>query len=483
MAFYNDHGVIAEQYSELQALPVLEAAKDAYSLGTATAESTIRAIFQAAEITLLNLDDLVSRAATDIEQRAFGSAAVKMSWARGFQRVMVQISFLPDQLGVVGQEESPNGALRISDSPALRGYFEALKRFDKRVLRCIETSEIPIEDALAERSLDSAELHLLHLARICNHETTIWERNLARVYIPAVVPSYEEFVVSQGLRDAVYDRVLRGDTFFTQFRGLHQVPEILCTEINDRLEKAILEIRMQCPRPAYEHLRCANILAAGVLAALPPMADNLVTSDYHKIRENLGLTSGSHSVNLHYHLFRDLYQQLWQALGDFVLDGRSNTLGEPQNVDGAIREAIQNRHDGSNAFLFHLLADQCLQLRAFTNQWREEHLQLPRNNLGGSRTKSLTGSLDAIKAVKGMRDAAREKDPMQPLAKARELNNGHMQDAQTSLSSYFESPASLDARILDTTGSLTQKRFQNVQQRLGVFATQCPFTPPPRRVV
>ena len=79
MAFYNDHGVIAEQYSELQALPVLEAARDAYSLGTATAESTIRAIFQAAEITLLNLDDLVSRAATDIEQRAFGSAAVKMS--------------------------------------------------------------------------------------------------------------------------------------------------------------------------------------------------------------------------------------------------------------------------------------------------------------------------------------------------------------------------------------------------------------------
>ena len=402
MLLYNDQGVIAEQYLELQALHVLQAARDAYPLLPASAESTLRAIFQAAEIALLNLEDLVSRAAMDIEQRAFGSAAVKMSWTRGFHRVMVQLSLLPHQLGLGGETVETHGVLRIGDSPALRAYIEALKRFDTRVLQYVNAREYPIEAILATRSLDCSELHLLHLARICNHETTIWERNLAEIFVPTVVPCYDEFVVSQGMRDAVYDRVLKGDTFFTQFRGLHQVPEILCAEINDRIERAIVDIRAQCPQQAYDHLRCANILATGVLAALLPMADNLATSDYHKIRENLGLTSGSHSVSLHYHLFRDLYQQLWEALASFLLGGQVHAA-QPEVVQAAMHHATQNRYQDMSTFLFHLLANECLHLRTFMHQWRDEHLHLPRNNLGGNRTKSLTGSLDAIKAVKGMR--------------------------------------------------------------------------------
>jgi len=333
----------------------------------------------------LNLEDLLSRAATDVEQGRFGAAAVKMSWARGFHQVLVNLSLLPHQLGLVG-DSAVAGVLRVSDSPALRIYAEALRRFDAAIAQSVNSSQLPVAKLLAQESLDSNELRLLHLCRVCGHETTVWERNLAAVHVPVEVPSYAEFVVAQGMHDAVYDRVLEGDTFFTQFRGLHQIPEILCVEINDRIERAILEIGAGRARAAYADLRCANVLSAGVLASLPPMTDNLVTSDYHNIRENLGLTSGSHSVNLHYHLFRDLYQQLWEALANSIAAGNSN--GD-QNalVESTIRSAARNPDPDDDAFLINLLGNECLQLRTFISTWRDEHLQLPRNNLGSNRTR------------------------------------------------------------------------------------------------
>ena len=481
MSYYNERGVIAEQYSELQAISVLEKARRSYTLAPKSPESAVRAVFQAVEVALLNLESLLSRAAADVEQGRFGPAAVKISWARGFHQVMVHLSLMPHQLGLVGDSEV-HGVLKVSDSPALRRYSDALKRFDSAIARCDKASEFGIEKSLAEESLDSSKLRLLHLARICGHETTIWERNLAQVYVPIEVPSYEEFVVTQGMYDAVYDRVLEGDTFFTQFRGLHQIPEILCVEINDRIEGAILEIRAKRPRAAYEHLRCANVLSAGILVSLPPIIDNLATSDYHNIRENLGLTSGSHSVNLHYHLFRDLYQQLWEALANYIVDGQPCddciTL-----IEATIRRAAETPDSDGDTFLLNLIGNECLQLRTFIGTWRDEHLQLPRNNLGSNKTRSLTGSLDAIKAVKGMRDSARTRDPMQPLANARRLSDDRAILAPAPLTEYLENADSLDALIAEATGTVTQTRFHSVQQRLGVFAKQCPFSPPPRRAV
>lgn len=481
MSFYNSRGVIAQQYSELQAIPVLEKARQKYPLAPASPQSTLRAVFQAVEIALLNLEDLLSRAASDLDRRQFGAAAVKMSWACGFHRVLVKLSVLPQQLGLIGDSDE-TGSLRLSDSPALRSYLEALRRLDTSLERCASASELDLEKLLAEESLDCNELRLLHLARLCNHQATIWECNLAEVRVPEAVPSYEEFVVTPTMREAVYDRVLEGDTFFTQFRGLHQIPEILCAEINDRLEQAIVAIGAARPNVAYEHLRSANILSAGILASLPPMTENLVTSDYHRIRENLGLTSGSHSVNLHYHLFRDLYQQLWEGLANWAMDGQPHG-DRDEALQATIRAASRNPNRDANSFSFKLLANECLQLRAFIRAWRDEHLQLPRNNLGGSRTKSLTGSLDAIKAVRGMRDAARVKDPMQPLATAYQLRNERDTTVPTPITEYLESAESMDNRLADATGQVTQQRFTNVQERLGVFANQCPFVPPPQRLV
>ncbi|MGH9628554.1 MAG: hypothetical protein ACRD7E_09495 [Bryobacteraceae bacterium] len=476
----NDRGIIAESYYDLQGLGVLAAARASYPLPKASGESTLRAIFQAVEVALLNLADVVGRAADDLESGARDAAAVKLLWARGFHRVLIRLSMMPEQLGLMADARGRHGILRLRDSQAFQDYLRTVARLDKNLFIRIRSGEFDVEATVGNESLDSADFTLLHALRISNHASTIWERNLAEVHIPASVPSYDEFVVAHGMKDAVYERVLTGDTYFTQFRGLHQVPEILGEEINDRIEQAIREIRYDRLQSALEHLACVDVLSEGVLASLPPMVDNLATSDYHQIRENLGLTSGSHSVCLRFHMFTHLYEELWEELGHQFTGAAVREMNDDQ-VEAMIRETDSRRFSDSRAWMLHVLSNHCLKLRTFIFQWRDEHLNLPRNNLGGGFTKSLTGSPDAVEAVKRMRDGARAKDPLLPLMRSRSLATSQSERRNGPLTQYLESESSLDMYLLAATGHVTQQRFQSVQERLGYFANKCPFTPPPRR--
>jgi tryptophan 2,3-dioxygenase len=477
----NEQGIIAEQYSQLQALHVLEQAKAKYPLPKGSVESVLRTILQATEIALLNMVDLIAKATKDVKHKQFGAAEVKISWLRGIHYLMVQLSTMPQQIGVVS-EKSENSRLSIVSSPAYREYFEHLKQFDAELSACIRSGEIPIDFLLATQTLDNTLLHLIHLIRICNHETTIWEYNLQEVAVPIAVTSYEEFVACNLMRNAAYDTTLQGDTYYQQFRGLHQIPEILCAEVNDHIEATIMYIRVSSLQRAYENLRYITLLSRGIAASLQPMTDCLATSDYHAIRENLGLTSGSHSVNIHYHLFRDLYTQLWDAFAQYILN-TSDSTDPTWNIENSIRQIDQRRFDDTNAFLVHLLANDLLKLRSFIQEWRNSHLHLPRNNVSGSYTKSLTGSPDAVQAVKKMRDTAIMRDPLYPLATARKLGGLFASRESLLLTSYFNLPQSLDNQILDHTGKITKERFKHVQERTGIFAQKSPFIPPPRREV
>lgn len=480
--FHNQRGVIAEQYYQLQALHVLDKGKESYPLPKASYLSIIRAIFQSMEIALLNVTDLIVRATDDIKSGRFGSSAIKLSWMRGFHSIMLRLSVMPQKLGPVPGNGDYAGELSISTSPAFKAYYDGLRLFDDEVICHISRSQRTLEELIAQNSLDDNQLRIIHLMRLCNHETTIWERNLSCVFLPAEVPSYEEFVATQSMYDAVYNTVLEGDTYYTQFRGLHQIPEILSAEINDLIEQTILQLRTKNLFRAYEHLRSLNILSEGVLAALPPIADNLVTADYHNIRENLGLTSGSHSVNIHYHLFKDLYEQVWTEFATSLM-GEHTSVQAEKNLQRLICEIDLKRFEGEQSFLVHLLANELLKLRTFINQWRDLHLHLPRTNLGSTYVKSLTGSSDAVQAVKKIRQVAQAKDPFQPLADARKLNTTAKSADYCPLAAYFDAPQALDRKILETTGDITKKRFQDVQERAGVFANKSPFVPPSKREV
>lgn len=472
---YNEKGIIAESYRELQGLASLENARYEYPVQKASDQSTLRAVFQAAEVALLNLSDIMSRAKTNLDEEAFSKAAVKMFWARAFNRLLTRISVIPQQLAAVASSNHDKGSLKIQESPAFREYFEKLVSFDRKVMRLLECNALNAEVAIGDGSLDQWEFNLLHLIRVCSHESTIWEHNLAEVRLPDPVPAYSNFVAAQTIREAVYERVLSGDTYFTQFRGLHQIPEILGEEVNDHLEEVIRQLRAGRLQMVVEHLQCVDILMQVVVASVSPMADNLSTSDYHLIRENLGLTSGSHSICLRFHMFTHLYEDLYEALSNYALKVQPNPENNPVT---SLRAIAESKNNILESWLIHLIGQYCLKFRASVSEWRDEHLNMPRNNLGGHSTKSLTGSPDAVKAVRAMRDGSRAKDPFIELAESRNFP-GEPKDGQ--LLQYFDSPDSLDFRILEITGKITQTRFIQVQERLGFFANRCPFSAPPRR--
>ncbi|HEY1354098.1 MAG TPA: hypothetical protein VGF67_31185 [Ktedonobacteraceae bacterium] len=480
--FANERGVIAEHYAQLQAIPILAQARQLCPLPTASPASTMQAIFQAAEIALLNLHQLMQRALSDVHAQRCAPLACKLSWARSFHTILLHLSFLPQKLGLVLESAQEGQEISILASPAYQAYAEAVKAFDRQFLATIQTQSVSLPHIIGQKSLADNQMRSLHLLRLCSHETTIWERNLWRVAVGVPVPDYAEFVVSQAMQQAVYDTMLDGDTYYTQFRGVHQIPEILTAEINDHIEMAIVQLQARDLRRVYEHLRSLNLLSEGVLAALPPIAENLATVDYHEIRENLGLTSGSHSTNIHYHLFKDLYEQLWGAFTGLLLEASDRPLAS-EDIQQLLRAIDVRRFVDEQAFLLHLLANEFLKLRAFIATWRELHLHFPRNAIGGDHTRSLTGSADAVLAVKKMRDTAFLRDPGQPLLAARNLDNPATSLPPLSLSTYFLSAEALDQQLLTTTGGVTKERFNDVQKRTGVFAGKSAFVPPPKREV
>ena len=131
------------------------------------------------------------------------------------------------------------------------------------------------------------------------------------------------------------------------------------------MKNQLLQQAKDLQQKAQELLNIANAIGDIVLCSLPPMIDSLSTADYHKIRDNLGLTSGSHSVNLHYHLFRDLYGQLAINLEQHLI----RIYKDITNIEGIVLHVDSNRYISSEAFLHSRLIDDCLNLQQFLQQF------------------------------------------------------------------------------------------------------------------
>jgi hypothetical protein len=420
----NARGVIAEHYHALQSLGLVEWARR--SRAPDPQARLLRTVLQCCELALYNMADLLRT-----------PSVAKLQWVHGFHRVMLSLTGVSCRFTAVTRRDGPR--VRPSDSPAFAEYVTALKAFDAEM----RASGMDFADVLATESLDSPDFLLLHRARVGAHDSVIWERRLMQTARPEPAVEYAEFLDTETLREAVYEHELVGDTYFTQFRALHQIPELLAFEMNDRLEDAIRALRRGDTGRATEELVWINWLAEPAAACLPVMVDNLATSDYHEIRENLGLTSGSHSVGIRFHLFTDLYGQLCAEI---------------------------------SASAPPLLLAELAAFQGFVHGWRDAHLHLPRNNLGGDATKSLTGSADAVAVVRRMAEHARAHDPARDVL-------GPLDGGGGELSAYLTAEESLDSALLAATGHVTQCKFVEVQERLGFFAGKCPFTKPPRRLV
>lgn len=465
----NNRGPIASSYDELQAIDLLIKARASYASPPHSRASTVRTTLQAFELVLLNLSDLTDRMSVDLEQGRIAVASVKASWRLAFNRLGTHLSFVAVQAAAAPSKD-PGRSVGFTESPALQGYVSSLRRLDTVLSGLLSTQPARVREAVAASSSDDELVRLLHHFSLSCHEGTVWESALAELTLPRELPDYATFIDSRGLKAAIESMRIEGDTYLMQFRCLHQVPEILSFEANDHLAAAIRVLREGAGEQALYHVAAASDLVAGIVAAMTTLVDSLVLADYHDIRENLGVTSGSHSVSLRYHLGRDLYSQLSEALVT-AMAARPKSTADALDLPGA---------DRCDATWLALLRE-ALRLRSLLKQWRRWHIHLPRSNLGAEMTRSLSGSPDAIHTVTMMRDEAEREDGLAGFARAFGVAVDNA--APGPLSAYLRSEQSVDRQILALRGRITRDRFPEVQNRSGYFAAPARFAIPPKRCV
>lgn len=449
---HNERGVIAEHYYALQSLRAIEDARAEATADPVTPQALLVGLYQSAEIALHNLTDLLDRAADHLERLDVDRCVTALHWVRSFHRVLVRLSVAALRVSGGMPDEAPRWD--VEATPAFAEFTPALRRFDQRLTALAGQGLVDVAGVIAERGLEDRWFGVLHCVRVANHDARVWSSNLAKAAHPAPGVAPERLLASDRLQHAVHEHHLAGDTYFTQFRALHQIPELLVREINDRIEAAIRSARAGDIAAAVDALDGAAELFDPVEACLPPIVDNLSTHDYHQIRENLGLTSGSHSVSMRFHLFTDLYEQFAAELARLRAEGGADPL----------LPRLERHGVGLRVFIF---------------AWRDMHLHLPRNNLGGMETKSLTGAPDAIRTVRKMRDNAAHGDALERHAVA-----AHVPSSSAGpLIGYLDGPESSDGMLLAATGASTQVNFRDVQERREFFSQACPFSRPPRRVV
>jgi hypothetical protein len=430
----NRLGPIARSYDELQSLPALLAVvHDPAEPEPGTAWQALRATYQGAEVALATLAQLSRALAGEVEAGRWAEVARTVDWLTAFGRTWADLAWRSRE--VLGAGGVPAGAfaLTVVESP----NWADLQAGERELARVLT----PLLHTVGE-DLKRALLNYVMLQRT-------GREYLAVDGAPA---PYPEFVRPEELRAVVRARPLAGDTVFLQFRSAHQVPEILAVALNDHLEVAVREIDSAELGRAVAVLRRAECLLEAMVLAVDLLAGHLGTDEYHAIRENLGLTSGSHSVALHYHLMRDLYPALRER---------------------ADRLAATEPDPAGTAALAGIVRDQVHTLGIHLDRWRLAHLSLPRNNLGAADAgvRSLTGTRDALGLVSRMRERAR---PAADAARAG-FRATDRADGELAL-------APVESLLLDDVAGRTRERFPDVQARSGYFAQAPAFEPPTERV-
>ncbi len=453
-------GPIAESYDQLHRIDLLAEAIAGRGVPQASYVSAACAVLQASEVCLLNLARMVGRTSTAVRRGDVIAASIDVQWMGGFHRLMRGLGqsmfAVRSTFGVDASRLAARAS--ISDTPGYGAFLSGLEELEDRLKADVLDGRGPeVRATLATRHLDDELFRVLHGLRIGYHDATKWENDLSDVALPADV-DVEELLSSPLLAQAVAATELSPDTFHGEFVALHQIPEVLCAEVNDHLEAAVRALRVDELSGAVEHLSTCRALLAPVVDSQRVMAELLATCEYHEFRENLGPASGIHSLAIKQHMFGDLFRHFWAGIETWV-----RSLGLP-DLDAAVRKVEEHRHDDPEAWLRHCVLDEAFRLHAAHQEWRHEHLHMPRNCLGSGGTKSMIGVPDGPRAVYKMREAANADRALRAVHQARQVRLANIV-AESPLARLVTARDSVDARIMQVVGEATREYFPDVQQQ------------------
>lgn len=431
---FNELGVIASTYEQLQGIVDLRIAfEDTNCSISSRDEQLVRTLLQCMELLYLNISEL-----SDRQRKAFK----KLDLASSLQHSIWHSALLNLGVKIINYATSICRSLKANtfpfNSPSGEIYLNSYEELSEAMLIIIEDQSEQMKRAIPFGSLNDPLAFIMHnMKKIYQYNEIILDRynSFIRIHYNGKMAAHS-YLCFESLRRAFHNPRIKGDTYFSQFRLLHQIPELVgmyCIDIVDDLRVIQEHI---CFKKLTNLLRRLIDLLQIINCCSEPLLSYLIPSEYHKIRENLGKTSGSHSKTLETLLRRD-YTWLTDIITNFIASSALSAAEE--------RELTQN---------LELLHQEVL-------CWRDMHLGLPRNVLGGFRTKSLIGSPDAVSAAYDMRQSS--------LPNKLNLSKPDLIPGRTS-SSYIKK---LDNKLLKITAEETKRKFSYVQERSGpVFGVE-----------
>jgi len=398
-----------------------------------------RALLQASELIMVNVADLMHRAQTAVAGRDARKAVRLLEWLAATTKLWAIVAERGPELWFES-DETDRASLTARQSPNWEEFELAERGLAREIAGWLFSDSV--ESPGDGEAYAAAKRALL---RITMSERLVLEN------LPVPWPhetNYGRMVRSAEIRSCVHSSSVP-NTVFMEFRTTHQVPEILTDAINDHIERALSLINDSAPLDALAVLRRTEVLLDCSTRSLELLTENLRQDEYHAIREYLGLTSGSHSVGLAYHLMRDLYPMLAECL----------SRQRPKKI------ARQE---------WWLLRASARSIGVRIDRWRLEHLNLPRGSLGEAAigTRSLIGARDALQTVSKLRESSRRRDPL--LQSPARFYTSDWQSGDYSLED-------IESRILAEMADVTQSRFGDIQTRSGRFEKHPAFQAPPVR--
>ena len=416
----NERGPIAEAYDDLQGLPALREAQASFSDHLTDPQSVDNTLAQCADILLCNLTELLTRTGTSAEQGDWASATLKLEWAIDFSRTLYSVTASALQNWRVHPHVH---RFTLEDSNSLAPFLAAISALEEKLESSVPTLEQVFTEAGRSDCLAFLDAYLVlsHEWLMVSDTVLQWEDPGQRRRSPLAGEA--------PLHRALAQPHLSGDTFFQQFRACHQVPELLIWTANQFYLEAVERSLIGDISQACNSMSSGNELLELAQKATFPLVRNLQYRDYHRLRENLGMTSGSHSQAIHVVLLTALQNDVASLLSAHAADTPEKQL------------------------LRHL----CARFLSLTQAWRNMHSLLPKRNLGVSGTRSLIGAPEAAAIVEQLR-----RKPLPP------------PDSSSRLTAFLADPSRFNARILASLGLITNSSFPDVQQRTGFFgpATQ-----------
>jgi hypothetical protein len=422
---WNELGPIAATYEELQGIPRLDQAFEQRPWNLDPDALTVRTILQCLALLYLNFADLCDRQLKH---------TLPDNIARFHQHTAWHLSLLRYGLSLIEHALSispPADAVPCPTGPAFSRYFEGYSEVCQAYIRHLDHHP-PASNDISNCMLTNPHAAVAHnLKNIYLFQQIL----LSRLSILRVDHRYKEgwdAILNTAHLDAVFaEPRLIGDTYFSQFRLLHQIPELLARCAHERTALSLTDT---------ESLSIVHILRLRdqyrlVTESTQTMLHLMTPCEYHQIRLNLGVTSGSMS------------NQLRQCF----------LKSDVSAIEIAGRSLIEKSPRSSEAHFLKTLLDQ-IRLEALS--WRDYHLGFPRNVLGGFGTKSLIGS-DAVNVALAWRNE--------------EIRHGSLHryaDAAVDFMSGkapLEHSKRLDDRLLQITAEVTKDVFPHVENRTGIY--------------